>query len=68
MMRLTGHWPETADLPVQPLQHGITSVLVARQEATGLVGEILQDRARLEDRERPPGASSSTIAESCCSG
>jgi hypothetical protein len=52
MAVLPGHRSESADLPEQPLQHRVATAQVAGQEAAGLFGEVLQDRARLEHRDR----------------
>jgi hypothetical protein len=51
-MRLPGHRPEAADLPEEPLQRVVAAVHVVRQEPAGFLGEVLQDRAGLEDRQR----------------
>src|SRR6516164_1455642 len=45
--------PEIGHLPEQPLFHRDPGAFVFRVEFPGLAAEILQDRARLEDRDRP---------------
>ena len=50
---LAGHRAEVADLPEQPLVHLDAARDSRRVELAGLVAEILQDGARLEDRDRP---------------
>ena len=52
MMGLASHRPETADLPEQPLVDLGAAALVGGIELAELAAEILQDRARLEDRDR----------------
>ncbi len=49
---LAGHRPEPAHLPEQPLDRFGAASHVARDELAGLVGEIEQDRARFEHRDR----------------
>src|ERR1700751_3808546 len=52
MIRLASHGPETADLPEQPLADGYSLPWALAAEAARLVGEILQNRARFEHRNR----------------
>ncbi|GCC48828.1 hypothetical protein chiPu_0032996 [Chiloscyllium punctatum] len=52
MAVLTEHRPEAAHLPHHPLDDVRPRTQLPRQEAAGLVGEIDQDRAGLEHRER----------------
>ena len=52
MMILSGHWPEPAHLPEQPLQHLGASGEISRDKFAGLLGEIEEDRARFEQRYR----------------
>src|SRR4051794_815471 len=52
MAELSGHRAEIADLPEQPFQHFFASAPRRRHEATGFLGEMDQDRAGFEDRER----------------
>src|SRR6266851_5095114 len=53
MVHLAGHWPEPAHLPHQPFEHRHLAPHVAlRPELAGLLAEIDQDRARLEDADR----------------
>jgi hypothetical protein len=54
VMRLTGHRAKTAHLPHQPLVHGDALALGRAVEGAGLAGEVLQDRAGFEDRDRRP--------------
>jgi hypothetical protein len=54
MMCLAGHRAEPAHLPEQPLIDLDPGALVRRIEAAELAAEILQDRARFEDRDRLP--------------
>jgi len=55
---LSGHRPQPAHLPVDPLQHLVLAAQVLGQELARLLGEVLQDRARLEDRDGAPTAPS----------
>jgi hypothetical protein len=48
MIVLAGHRPEIAHLPEQPLDRLVAAAQIARDELSGLVGEIEEDRARLE--------------------
>ena len=52
MMILSGHRSQIADLPEQPLQHFGAPAHVRGNELPDLLGEIEQDRTRLEDRDR----------------
>src|SRR5262249_52780690 len=54
VMTPAGLGAEIGHLPEQPLIDFNTSALIARIELAGLAPEILQDRTRLEDRDRPP--------------
>ena len=51
-MRLTGHRPDPAHLPHQPLIDGDAVTLALAVKAPGLAGKVLQDRAAFEDRDR----------------
>ena len=46
---LTEEGPRAADLPVRPREHLRAARLVFREEAPGLVGQVLEHRARFED-------------------
>jgi hypothetical protein len=50
---LPGHRTEIADLPEQPLQALFAGAPALRHEPPGPLGEMDQDRARLEHRQRP---------------
>jgi hypothetical protein len=52
MAELAGHRALVADLPEQPLYQLLAAGRVGRREASGLPGEIEQDRARLEHADR----------------
>ena len=52
VMGLAGHRPEPAHLPERPLQRVVAAVEIGGQKLAGLLGEILQHRAGLEDRDR----------------
>jgi len=52
VVRLAEHRTDTAHLEHQPLQHLVLAARVRRQQATGLAGEVEQDRARFEQRDR----------------
>ena len=52
MAELPGHRPEAADLPEQPFQHLLPPARLDRREAPRFLGQMQQDRARLEDRQR----------------
>ncbi len=56
MVVLPGHRPEPAHLPEQPLHALGAAAQVGRQEFAGLLGEIEQDGAGLEHRERRAAA------------
>src|SRR5690606_8840503 len=49
---LSEHRADSAHLEHQPLQRPEARGLVRRKEASGLAGEVDQDRARLEELER----------------
>ncbi|MNR16710.1 hypothetical protein D3C85_1333290 [compost metagenome] len=51
-MVLPGHGAEAAHLPEQPLQALLAATRVLRDETAGLLGEIEQDGAGLEQRQR----------------
>ena len=51
MHHLPGHWPEPADLPVQPLLDGDARALFTRIKFSALAAEILQDGAGFERRD-----------------
>ena len=51
-MVLAGHRSEPADLPEQPFQHRLPPAQVGRQKLPSLVGQVHQDRAGFEYRER----------------
>src|SRR5262249_32328754 len=53
MARLPGLRPEICHLPEQPLLNLNPVALVSRIEFAGLAAKILQNGARLEDRDRP---------------
>src|SRR5437764_4474002 len=52
MAELTGHRAEIADLPEQPLDTFFATAPGLRHEAPGPLGQMNEDRARLENRER----------------
>ncbi len=52
MAELSRHRPLVADLPEQPFQRLLAAQGIGRQEAPGLLRQIPEDRARLEDRHR----------------
>ena len=52
VVRLAAVGAEVGHLPEQPLLHLDAGALVGGIELAGLAAEILQDRARLEDRDR----------------
>src|SRR3546814_2308277 len=52
VMVLAGHRSEPGHLPEQPLQRVVASANVGRQELAGLLGQIREDRAGLEQRDR----------------
>ena len=52
VMGLAQHRPDAAHLEHQPLQRLVAAAQVGGQEAPGLGGQIDQDRARLEQRDR----------------
>ena len=56
MMVLAGHRAEATHLPEQPLQHLDPAAQVGRDEPAGLLGEIEQDGAGLEDGDRAAAA------------
>src|SRR6266404_2007558 len=43
MVVLSGHRPQPAHLPEQPLSHSLAAPHIFRQEATGLLGQVPQD-------------------------
>src|SRR3546814_10225770 len=49
---LAEHRPDAAHLPHHPLDRLVTRSRIGRKELPALVGEIDQDRARFEQRER----------------
>src|SRR5471032_2515459 len=49
---LSRHRTESAHLPEQPLQRDVAAAQILRDEAAGLVGQVQQDRARFENRDR----------------
>jgi len=51
MVVLSGHRSQPAHLPEQPLRHGLPTADVLRQEAAGLLGEVQEDGARLEQAD-----------------
>ena len=53
MAGLADHRPEAAQLPREPFEHGLAPAQVRRQEPAGLFGQVDQDGAGLEHRERP---------------
>ena len=53
MNRLTRHRTQPSHLPEQPLIDGDPGALILRIKFSGLAAEILQDGARLENRDRP---------------
>ena len=58
MVVLAEHRPDPAHLEHQPLQAGEPVARVGRDQLPGLLGEVDQDRAGLEQRHRrPPGPS-----------
>ena len=52
VMVLPGHRAEPAHLPERPLDRVVAAVEIRRQKFSGLLGEIQQHRAGLEDRDR----------------
>src|SRR5215211_8804234 len=48
MRELSEHWADASQLDHQPLNDFIARRNLLRQQATGLVGEIHEDRARLD--------------------
>jgi hypothetical protein len=52
MPGLTEHRPDPAHLEHEPLQHLVPGAWLAREEPAGLLAEVDEDRARLEDRDR----------------
>src|SRR5260370_15878886 len=52
VMVLAGHWSETAHLPEQPLERLDPAIQLGGDELSGLLGEIEQNRTRLEHRYR----------------
>ena len=52
VVHLPRHRPEPAHLPHQPFQHRHPAAQVRGQELAGLLAEVQQDGARLEDRDR----------------
>src|SRR6476620_3374714 len=52
VMVLPGHRPEPAHLPERPLDCVVAAVEIGGEEFAGLLGEIHQHRAGLEDRDR----------------
>src|SRR5579862_6515266 len=52
MIVLAGHRAEAADLPEEPLHYLGARTQTRRQELSGLLAEIDEDRARFEDAER----------------
>jgi hypothetical protein len=57
MVRLAGLGPEIGHLPKQPLLDFDPAALILGIELAGLAAEILQNRPRLEDRDRPAAGS-----------
>jgi hypothetical protein len=53
-VHLTGHRPDAAHLPEQPLVNFNARAFVRRIELPGLAAEILQDRTGFEDRDGTP--------------
>jgi len=51
-MVLPGHWSKIAHLPEEPLQHLDTATQIRSDKLAGLLGEIQQNCARFEDRNR----------------
>src|SRR3546814_1210668 len=49
---LTEHRPDTAHLPHHPLDRFVAGVRIGRDKLPRLVGEIEEDSARFEQRER----------------
>ncbi|MBA7484260.1 hypothetical protein ES707_19784 [subsurface metagenome] len=52
VMVLSRHRPEAAHLPERPLDHVIAGMKIGGQELAGLLAEVKQHRAGLEDRDR----------------
>ena len=52
MMRLAEHRADTRHLEHQPLDDVVLSARVRRHQLAGLLGQVHQDRARLENRDR----------------
>jgi hypothetical protein len=52
MVCLAGNRPEVADLPVEPFFYRHAGALFLRIKSAGLAPEVLQNRARLEHRDR----------------
>src|SRR5437867_7213060 len=52
VVELPGHGAEVRDLPGDPLEHLVPAADVARQEPARLLGEVLENRGALEDRQR----------------
>ena len=52
MVRLAEHRADAAHLEHQPLQHAVAPARIGRQELAGLLGEVDQDRAGFEHRDR----------------
>src|SRR5204862_3141886 len=53
MMDLPGNRPEATVLEHQPFQHRDTRLQIARPELAGLFAKVDEDRAGLEDADRP---------------
>jgi hypothetical protein len=53
MAELAGHRPEIADLPEQPLHHFLPGAPARRHEPPAALGQMQEDRARLEHADRP---------------
>jgi hypothetical protein len=51
---LAEHGPHATDLEEQPLDRLVAPRRILRQELARFVGEVDEDRAGLEQRERPP--------------
>ena len=52
VVRLTEHRADAAHLEHQPLQHLVLATRRRRQKAPALAGQVEQDRARFEERDR----------------
>src|SRR6266852_2498467 len=52
MVVLSGHRPQPAHLPEQPLCRSLKAAYILRQEAAGLLGQVRQDGAGLEQADR----------------